>query len=102
MSLLTDVAASKSVTAPELLLTIVLFCAVYLLLFVAWIRLTKKFVQAGPSFPADAADDDVNVATAIINRLTGSSDGQATATASAASGTSSTPGGKRAGSKGGE
>ena len=71
VSLLTNVAYSHSVTAPELILTIVLFCAVYLLLFVAWIRLVKKFVQAGPARPANAPADDVNVASIIVNRLTG-------------------------------
>ena len=48
VELLTNSAISKSVSAPELLLTIVLFCAVYLLLFVAWGRLVVKFVKAGP------------------------------------------------------
>ena len=71
--LLTNEAFSRSVTAPELLLTIVLFCAVYLLLFVAWIRLVKKFIQAGPDQPSSYDADDVNVAEDIIGRLTGSS-----------------------------
>ena len=71
VSLLTNEAVSKSVSAPELMLTIVLFCAVYLLLFVAWIRLTGKFVKEGPERLANEPDDDVNVAAVIINRLTG-------------------------------
>ena len=72
VSLLTNAAFSRSVTAPELMLTIVLFCAVYLLLFIAWIRVVKKYVQAGPDSPAGAAEADVNVAKSIVNRLTGS------------------------------
>ena len=71
VSLLTNEAVSKSVTAPELMLTIVLFCVVYLLLFVAWIRLTRKFIKEGPETLASASDGDVNVASTIISRLTG-------------------------------
>jgi len=48
IELLTNEAYSTSVTAPELLITIVLFTAIYLLLFVAWLRVVGKFVQAGP------------------------------------------------------
>ena len=74
VELLTNVAASKSVTAPELLLTIVLFCAVYLLLFVAWIRLTGKFIKDGPERLANEPDEGINVASVIIRRLTGDAD----------------------------
>ena len=74
IALLTNSAYSHSVTAPELILTIVLFVAVYLLLFVAWIRLVKKFVQAGPESPARASEEDVNIASKIVNKLTGSSE----------------------------
>ena len=74
VSLLTNQAYSHSVTAPEMWLTIVLFCAVYLLLFVAWIRLVKNYVQAGPAHLANDSDGDVNVASALVNRLTGGSD----------------------------
>ena len=69
--LLTGEAASKSVTAPELLLTIVLFCAVYLLLFVAWLRLTGKFVKEGPEKLAGASSDDADALPTIVSRLTG-------------------------------
>ena len=48
VELLTNVAYSPSVTAPELLITIVLFTLVYLLLFVAWARMVSKQVKAGP------------------------------------------------------
>ena len=71
VALLTNEAVSKSVTAPELLLTIVLFCAVYLLLFVAWIRLAGKFVKEGPKRPANAPDEGVNVLPVFVSRLTG-------------------------------
>ena len=74
ISLLTNEAASKSVTAPELMLTIVLFCAVYLLLFVAWIRLTSSYIKAGPDRPANAPDEGVNVMPIIVRRLTGEAD----------------------------
>lgn len=48
IELLTNEAYSHSVTAPEMWLTIILFCAIYLLLFIAWARLVAKFVKAGP------------------------------------------------------
>ena len=69
--LLTNEAFSRSVTAPELILTIVLFCVIYLLLFVAWIRVAKKFVKAGPLPEAAGSDGDVNMATSLVGRLTG-------------------------------
>ena len=74
VALLTNEAVSKSVSAPELLLTIVLFCAVYLLLFVAWIRLTGKFVKEGPERFANDPDEGTNVMPALINRLVGQAD----------------------------
>ena len=69
--LLTADAASKSVTAPELLLTIVLFCAVYLLLFVAWLRLVGKFVKEGPEKLDNEPAEGVNVLPVIVSRLVG-------------------------------
>lgn len=48
VSLLTNEAASQSVTAPELMITIALFAVVYLLLLVAWVRLIGKAVKEGP------------------------------------------------------
>ena len=71
VALLTNEAVSRSVSAPELLLTIVLFCAVYLLLFVAWIRLVGKFVKEGPQQAANALDEGADALPSIINRLTG-------------------------------
>ena len=48
VSLITNEAASQSVTAPELMITIALFAVVYLLLLVAWVRLIGKAVKEGP------------------------------------------------------
>lgn len=48
VSLLTNEAASQSVTAPELMITIALFAVVYLLLLAAWVRLIGKAVKEGP------------------------------------------------------
>ena len=48
IELLTSDAISQSVTSVELLITIVLFVAVYAFLFVAWARMVKKFVDEGP------------------------------------------------------
>lgn len=39
---------SLSVTAPELIVTILLFGVVYTFLFVAWARMLSRFVKAGP------------------------------------------------------
>lgn len=39
---------SLSVTAPELIVTILLFVLVYTLLFVAWARLVSRFIKTGP------------------------------------------------------
>ena len=65
--LLTNEAVSKSVSAPELLLTIVLFCVIYLLLFVAWGRLASGIIKAGP----DAMKgDDLNIAP-LVDKISG-------------------------------
>ena len=65
--LLTNEAVSKSVSAPELLLTIALFCVIYLLLFVAWGRLAAGIIKAGP----DAMKgDDLNIAP-LVDKISG-------------------------------
>lgn len=46
--LLTADGTSASVTSVELLITVVLFLAVYLLLFVGWARVVGKFIAQGP------------------------------------------------------
>lgn len=85
VSLLTENAVSTSVSAPELLLTIVLFCAVYLLLFVAWIRLTTKFVKAGPE--SASPEDGIDVIPSVIDKIVGEKEAQvAPAVATAAVG----------------
>ena len=56
VSLLTNEAYSTSVTAPELLITIVLFTAVYLLLFVAWWRIVGRFIKEGPAAQGKAGE----------------------------------------------
>ncbi|MFQ9741570.1 MAG: cytochrome ubiquinol oxidase subunit I [Slackia sp.] len=55
VSLLTNEAASQSVTAPELMITIALFAVVYLLLLVAWVRLIGKAVKEGPVLESEKA-----------------------------------------------
>lgn len=55
VSLLTNEAASQSVTPPELMITIALFAVVYLLLLVAWVRLIGKAVKEGPVFESEKA-----------------------------------------------
>ena len=48
IELLTTSANSQAVSAPELLITIVLFTAVYLLLIVGWARIIGRFIKKGP------------------------------------------------------
>lgn len=45
LELLTNNAYSSSLTAPELWTTIILFCLIYAILFIAFIRLTSRFIQ---------------------------------------------------------
>ncbi|MBP3866421.1 MAG: cytochrome ubiquinol oxidase subunit I [Eggerthellaceae bacterium] len=67
IALLTNEAVSKSVSAPELWLTIILFCAIYLLLFVAWGRVAGKIVKEGPQA---SESDDLNIAP-IVDKISG-------------------------------
>ena len=54
VELLTSDAISQSVSAVELCITIALFILVYLVIFIAWARTVKKFVDEGPRpAPAD-------------------------------------------------
>ena len=46
--LLTNEAISQSVSAHELIITILLFLVVYLFLAVAWVRLIGRFIKEGP------------------------------------------------------
>ena len=61
VSLLTNNAISQSVSAPELLLTLALFAAVYVFLFIGWARVISRFIKRGPvddaAPAADAADN---------------------------------------------
>ena len=54
VSLLTDKAISQSVSAPELLITMVLFLVVYLFLLIAWARVIGRFIKQGPVVEAEA------------------------------------------------
>lgn len=67
VSLLTADAVSTSVSAPELLLTIVLFVAIYLLLFVAWLRIVGKLVKEGP----ESAAENAGVLPSVIDKIVG-------------------------------
>ncbi len=48
VSLLTGSAYSQSVSSGELLLTLVLFAAIYLFLFIAWARVIVHLIKTGP------------------------------------------------------
>lgn len=65
VSLLTNNAISQSVSAPELLLTLALFAAVYVFLFVGWARVISSFIKRGPvgnAVPASGSADDATAA----------------------------------------
>ena len=59
VSLLTNNGISQAVSSPELLITLVLFLAVYLLLMIGWVRVIARFIKEGPveSAPAVSAKE---------------------------------------------
>ena len=65
VALLTNDAISQSVSAPELLITLGLFLAVYLFLLIGWVRVISHFVKQGPDEgAAKVADGNLAVAGA--------------------------------------
>ncbi len=66
VSLLTNNAISQSVSAPELLMTLALFAAVYVFLFVGWARVISRFIKRGPVDDAAPAAGSANDATAAV------------------------------------
>lgn len=66
VSLLTNNAISQSVSAPELLLTLALFAAVYVFLFIGWARVISRFIERGPVSDAAPAADAADDATAAV------------------------------------
>ena len=60
VSLLTNNAISQSVSAPELLMTLALFAAVYVFLFIGWARVISRFIERGPVGDAAPAADAVD------------------------------------------
>ena len=65
VSLLTNNAISQSISAPELLLTLALFAAVYVFLFAGWARVISRFIERGPvggAAPAAGSADDATAA----------------------------------------
>ena len=66
VSLLTNNAISQSVSAPELLLTLALFAAVYVFLFVGWTRVISGFIKRGPVGDAAPAAGSADDATAAV------------------------------------
>ena len=65
VSLLTNNAISQSVSAPELLMTLALFAAVYVFLFVGGARVISRVIKRGPvddAAPAAGSADDATAA----------------------------------------
>lgn len=54
VSLLTSDAVS-ALSAPEIMITIVLFLAIYALLFAGWARIVARFIKQGPEHDLDSA-----------------------------------------------
>lgn len=65
VSLLTSDGVSQSVGAPELLITMVLFLAVYAFLIVAWARTMGRFIKEGPVVEAEDAATASDAGSAI-------------------------------------
>lgn len=61
ISLLTADGASKSLTGIEVIITLVLFTLVYLVIMIAWIRITAMLVKRGP-VEKNAKEDNLEVA----------------------------------------
>jgi cytochrome d ubiquinol oxidase subunit I len=68
LELLTNEAYSHSVTAPEMWITIILFCVVYLLLFVGWIRIVSRFIKQGPEPLSNEAAESAGVESILADR----------------------------------
>ena len=66
VSLLTNNAISQSVSAPELLMTLALFAAVYVFLFIGWARVISRFIKRGPVSDAAPAAGSADDATAAV------------------------------------
>lgn len=60
VSLLTAEGTSASVSEWELIITLILFFAVYILLFVGWVRVLAKFIKEGPVYDKPAVKAATN------------------------------------------
>ena len=91
--LLTTDGTSASVTPVELLITIVLFLAVYLMLFVGWARVISRFIKDGPVVEGEA--EDVSEAPAFAPAASAAPASAKKAEADAAEGKADEKGGDR-------
>ncbi len=91
--LLTADGTSASVTPVELLITIVLFLAVYLMLFVGWARVISRFIKDGPVVEGEA--EDVSEAPAFAPAASAAPASAKKAEADAAEGKADEKGGDR-------
>ena len=73
LELLTNEAYSHSVSSTEMWITIILFCAVYLLLFVGWVRIVSGLVKKGPERLQGEPSDGEGV-EGVVAKLTGAQD----------------------------
>ncbi|WP_165042810.1 cytochrome ubiquinol oxidase subunit I [Adlercreutzia sp. ZJ138] len=69
VSLLTNDAISQSVSAPELLITLALFIAIYAFLLIGWIRIVKGFIQKGPVGDEVAPAQDMTPTRATVSAV---------------------------------
>jgi cytochrome d ubiquinol oxidase subunit I len=66
---------SKSVTANEILLSLVLFIVVYILLFLVWIYIIDKEIKHGPDCPEDMPAVGFNLRSLKLDFLNKKKDG---------------------------
>lgn len=86
ISLLINNAYSQSVSGPEIVVTLVLFFLIYLLIFVAWIRVLAKFIKQGPVLEAETKEDIGTFGSKPSASLTGAAAGSVGKAASKAKG----------------
>lgn len=65
VKLFTGEGVSSSVQPFELVITLILFFAVYIMLFYGWARVLKKIIVAGPVYDEDTSKDDEEISRLV-------------------------------------
>lgn len=61
VSMLTSDAYSQAVSAPELVITIVIFIAIYLFLIIGWARIVAGIIKKGPKTEEASTNDKIDI-----------------------------------------